>query len=58
MATATKRIPAGHAEVSQPVVPALTAARREYCCERGHALRAFELGRHQCGRDLPGTNRS
>jgi hypothetical protein len=33
MATATKRIAAGHAEVSQLAVPALTAARREHRCE-------------------------
>jgi len=47
MATATKRIPAGHAELSQPAVPALTAARGEYHCECGHTLRAFGLGRHR-----------
>jgi len=78
MATATKRIPAGHTEVSQPA-SAPTAVRGEYRCECGHVLRVFGLGRHpvyfelgdarlddpvmnpacpQCGRDLPGKNRS
>jgi hypothetical protein len=47
MATATKRIAAGHAEVSQLAVPALTAARREHRCECGHTLRVFGLGRHR-----------
>jgi hypothetical protein len=46
MATATKRIPAGHAEVSQPAA-ALDAVRGEYHCDCGHTLRVFGLGRHR-----------
>jgi len=78
MATATKRIRTGHAEVSQPA-SALTDVHGERHCECGHVLRVFGLGRHrvyfergdaqldnpvmdracpQCGRGLPGKNRS
>jgi hypothetical protein len=46
MATATKRIPAGHAEVSQPAA-ALSAVSGEYRCECGHTLRVFGIGRHR-----------
>jgi len=47
MATATKRIPARHAEVSPPAVPALTAVRGEHRSECEHTLRVFGLGRHR-----------